>query len=142
MSANDLERNLVLLISWVQCSVQLCMKVIMAIAFGSLLLTGCSFFGIRSGSEQPQYQVIDNVDENLEVRLYASRLAAEVQVEESNEEKGRNAAFRVLFDYITGANIDQASIDMTTPVETSEQPRKIAMTAPVTQSGARDARKA
>jgi hypothetical protein len=80
--------------------------------------------------------VIDCEGENFEVRLYASRLAAEARVETSRNEDGRNAAFRLLFDYISGANSGEAGIDMTVPIESSENARKIAMTTPIETSSA------
>lgn len=112
------------------------MKTVLAIALGSLLMTGCTLFGIRSGYEQPQYQVIDAVSEDLEVRRYPPRLIAEARVETSGVEEGRNAAFRLLFDYISGANSGEAGIDMTVPVESAEASQKIAMTTPVATSSA------
>ncbi|MFT5439142.1 MAG: hypothetical protein ACI9MJ_001003 [Alphaproteobacteria bacterium] len=114
------------------------MKTFIAIAVGSLLLTGCSLFGVRSGYEQPHYEVSDRIGENLEVRRYGPRLAAEVRFEASPKMEGRRAAFRLLFDYISGANSSAASIDMTAPVEMSEDSRKIAMTTPVETSSATD----
>lgn len=116
------------------------MKRVLTIVLGSLLLTGCSLFGFRSGYEQPHYDVIDRAGENLEVRLYASRLAAEARIVASRKEDGRNATFRLLFDYISGANSGEAGIDMTAPVETTEASRKIAMTTPVETSSETDGR--
>jgi hypothetical protein len=40
----------------------------------------------------------------VEVRHYSSRLAAEATVEAGNAEADRNDGFRLLFDYISGAN--------------------------------------
>lgn len=67
--------------------------------------------------EQPAYKVIDRVAD-IEIRLYSPRLAAEV-VLPSDGERGRSAAFRLLFNYIAGAN------------RTSAGKSRIAMTAPV-----------
>ena len=52
---------------------------------GTILLTGCSVFGIRSGTEQPAYQVVAELGEAVEVRRYGPRLAAEVEVEAGDE---------------------------------------------------------
>lgn len=88
-------------------------------------------FGIRSGYEQAAYTVIDHVSERIEVRQYRPHLVAEAVVEASDEASGRSAAFRALFDYISGANRSQAKVAMTTPVETGSASEKIAMTVPV-----------
>lgn len=88
-------------------------------------------FGIRSGYEESAYTVIDRVNETIEVRQYRPQLVAEVVVEATDEKSGRSAAFRVLFDYISGANRSQAKVAMTAPVETGTASEKIAMTVPV-----------
>ncbi len=95
------------------------------------LVSGCSLFGVRSGYEQPAYQVVERQGDTIEVRRYPPRVAAEATVEGATDTAGRNAAFRLLFDYISGANRAAASIDMTTPVETARTSAKIAMTVPV-----------
>ncbi len=95
-------------------------------------------FGIRSGYEQPPYTVVEQIEETVEVRDYGSRLAAEATVEAGNAEAGRNDAFRLLFDYISGANQSQSEVAMTAPVEVVSE--KIAMTAPVETAVADDGR--
>jgi len=92
-------------------------------------------FGIRM-YEQPSYQIIDRLDHGIEIRHYATRLAAEVdQPGDDNADAGK--AFRLLFDYIAGANLtaDEASakIAMTAPVVV-HTPSKIATTDPVLRS--------
>ena len=62
-----------------------------------------------------------------EVRRYEKRTVAEVTYGEED------SGFRVLFDYISGANKGANEIDMTIPVTQSEE---IVMTVPVTQSSA------
>lgn len=96
----------------------------------ALLLTGCSVFGVRSGTEQTSYTVVARLDDNTEVRRYPPQLAAETAVA-PDESSGRNKAFRALFNYISGANRPQTTVAMTAPVETKPAPAKIAMTAPV-----------
>jgi hypothetical protein len=96
----------------------------------ALLLTGCSVFGVRSGTEQVSYTVIAHLDDNTEVRRYPPQLVAETSVTAPDESSARNKAFRVLFDYISGANRAQKKVAMTAPVETAA-PETIAMTAPV-----------
>jgi hypothetical protein len=97
----------------------------------ALLLTGCSVFGVRSGTEQASYTVVAHLDDNTEVRRYPPQLVAETSVTAPDESSGRNKAFRVLFDYISGANRAQQTVAMTAPVETAAAPEPIAMTAPV-----------
>ena len=74
--------------------------------------------------EEPNFTTIKKTDV-YEVRRYERRTVAEVTY--GNEDSG----FRVLFDYISGANKDIQEIQMTVPVT---QSKKIDMTVPVTQS--------
>jgi len=97
-----------------------------------LLATGCSVVGIRSGTEEPTYAVVDRIGD-VEVRQYGPRVAAQT-VTEGGEEETRNASFRRLADYIFGANRREEKITMTAPV--AQEPaggQTIAMTAPVAQ---------
>ena len=105
-----------------------------------VLVSGCSVFGIRSGYEQPPYTVLERIEETVEIRRYSSRLAAEATVEAGTAEAGRNEAFRLLFDYISGANQGQSKVAMTAPVEVGAEAEKIAMTAPVETAAAEDGR--
>lgn len=98
---------------------------------GLVLLSGCSLVGIRSGYEQPAYTVLERIGETVEIRRYDSRLAAETTVEASDAEAGRNAAFEILFDYISGANRGSSKVAMTTPVEAAAGAEKVTMTVPV-----------
>jgi len=98
---------------------------------GALLLSACSMFGVRSGTEQVSYVVIAELAEDSEVRRYPSRLVAETSVTAADEEEARNKAFRALFKYISGSNRSRAEVAMTSPVETAPGPAKIAMTVPV-----------
>ena len=74
--------------------------------------------------EEPNFTIIKKTDV-YEVRFYERRTVAEVTYGE------KNSGFRVLFDYISGANKDTQEIQMTVPVTQSTE---IDMTAPVTQS--------
>ena len=74
--------------------------------------------------EEPKFATIKKTD-IYEVRLYEKRTVAEVTYGEED------SGFRVLFDYISGANKGANEIDMTIPVTQSEE---IDMTVPVTQS--------
>ncbi len=98
-----------------------------------LVLSACSVFGVRSGTEEPRYTVIDHVAA-AEIREYGARLAAETTVTGSAE-SARSQGFRRLAAFIFGANRSSGTIPMTAPVGQSEAARTIAMTAPVAQSG-------
>ena len=89
-------------------------------------------FGIRL-YEEPRYDVIDRIAHRVEIRRYAPRLAAEVELQVAGE-AGRSEAFQLLFAYIAGANRTSASghdkIAMTVPVEVRDK-EQMAMTVPV-----------
>jgi hypothetical protein len=89
-------------------------------------------FGIRL-YEEPRYELVDRVGDRIEIRRYAPRVAAQVELPTAGE-AGRNQAFRLLFSYIAGANRAASPADrriaMTSPVEVRE-PELIAMTTPV-----------
>ncbi len=89
-----------------------------------------SIFGINLGTEQPHYDVIARVGDNVEIRHYPARLAAETTVAGSSS-NARSEAFRLVAGYIFGANNGQQKIAMTSPVEISSPGSKIAMTSPV-----------
>ncbi len=82
---------------------------------GTLLLSACSVVGIRSGTEEPRYDVIERLGD-AELRAYAPRLAAETTVP-GTAEAARGEGFRRLAGYIFGG-------------------QQIAMTAPVSQAPA------
>lgn len=98
----------------------------------SLLLGACSTLGIRSGTEEPRFETVERLG-SVEIRRYASRIAAETEVPGA-EDAARNEGFRRLAGYIFGANARRDRIAMTAPVAQSPGER-IAMTAPVAQSG-------
>ena len=112
----------------------------MTAVIGAALVAGCSVFGIRSGTEQPTYSVVDRMGEDVEIRRYGERLAAEVTVDGADEMEARDAAFRILADYIFGANQTAEDIAMTAPVAVERRSEEIAMTAPVETSTTADGR--
>jgi hypothetical protein len=114
------------------------MRSIVVFALGFLLLAGCSLFGVRSGYEQPAYEVVERLGDAVEIRRYGPRLAAETVVAGPDDEAARNAAFRNLFDYISGANRAGEEVAMTVPVETAGRSAEIAMTAPIETAPAED----
>jgi hypothetical protein len=81
--------------------------------------------------EQPPYSVAKQHD-GFEIRSYAPYLVAETTAE-GDFESARNAAFRRLFDYISGGNKPGERIAMTVPVtsDASDRGEKIEMTVPV-----------
>lgn len=93
------------------------------------LLGACTVVGMRT-TEEPAFTVIARVGE-ADIRRYAPRLIAEVEVEGS-EQAARNQGFRPLAAYIFGENRAAERIGMTAPVAQSAGER-IGMTAPVTQ---------
>ncbi|MEQ8965631.1 MAG: heme-binding protein [Azospirillaceae bacterium] len=107
-------------------------------ALAALVLAGCSVVGVRSGTEEPRYSVVERVRgvEGVEIRRYAPRLAAETVVA-GGEEEARNVGFRRLAGYIFGDNRASETIAMTAPVaQEAVGSEKIAMTAPVAQEPA------
>ena len=74
--------------------------------------------------EEPEYSIVKKTDV-YEVRQYKKRTVAEVTYGEED------SGFRVLFDYISGANKGSKEVEMTIPVTQSTE---IDMTVPVTQS--------
>ncbi len=90
-------------------------------------------------TEQQPFELVRRYP-HFELRRYPAHVVAEVRVQASFDRAG-NAAFRHLFNYISGSNTASQKIAMTAPVlqGSGSQPdgssQKIAMTAPVLQSG-------
>lgn len=83
--------------------------------------------------EQPRFRVEQVlVADSIEVRRYEPYIVAEVVVPGPAEQAG-NQGFSYLGGYIFGKNKGDRKIAMTAPVTQSAQPVKIAMTAPVAQ---------
>jgi effector-binding domain-containing protein len=81
--------------------------------------------------EEAEYTVSSQQDE-FEIRLYTPSIVAEVIVN-GDFENASSAAFRKLFNYISGDNTRRDKIAMTAPVSQKPEPEKIAMTSPVGQ---------
>ena len=64
--------------------------------------------------EESSFNIIHQTDV-YEIRYYDDRLA--IQAAYNNQ----NSSFRILFNYISGENIDSKKIEMTTPVTLSEK---------------------
>jgi hypothetical protein len=85
-------------------------------------------------TEQQPYELVRRYA-HFELRRYPAHVVAEIQVNATFDRAG-NAAFRHLFNYITGSNTAQQKLAMTAPVIQGFGPsQKLAMTAPVLQSG-------
>lgn len=86
-------------------------------------------FGASWLFEQPAYTVTRDLGADVEIRAYGPAIAAETTAAAETKDKASAAAFRLLFDYITGANAGNQTVAMTAPVE--QRASLIAMTAPV-----------
>ena len=82
-------------------------------------------------AEEAKYTVVVQQGK-LEIREYAASIVAEVIVNDDFEDAS-GAAFRKLFNYISGDNTGRDKIAMTAPVAQKPGPEKIAMTSPVGQ---------
>ena len=83
------------------------------------------------GTEQPRYEVLERIGDNIEIRQYGPRVAAETTIDISKSDNVRGDAFRLIAGYIFGANKTREKVAMTSPVEIGSAGNKIAMTAPV-----------
>lgn len=102
----------------------------MVLAVSAALLLGVS---TAAAVDEPAHTRVWARD-GLELRRYAAYVVAEVEVEGDFRRAG-NLAFRPLFNFISGANVERRQIPMTAPV-TQAPGRRIPMTAPVTQQPA------
>ena len=85
-------------------------------------------------TEQQEYRVMTGRGV-VELREYAPCVVADVVVSGSAEQAG-SAAFRPLFEYISGANHGVEPLAMTAPVIQQPTSERLAMTAPVIQKAA------
>lgn len=102
-----------------------------SILFGATVLMASAATGVQAATEQPKYNVIDQVQSDIEIRRYLPRTVAEVVIPKTDGQSARRQAFRILAGYIFGKNRAKSKIAMTAPVETQGPGEKIAMTAPV-----------
>ena len=101
-----------------------------AVLIGASLL---QTFGLRVGTEQPHYVVLER-DGPVEIRRYDPRVAAQATVD-GDEVSARGRGFRMVAGYIFGGNQGRTEIAMTSPVAQGKG-QEIAMTSPVSQSPA------
>ena len=82
--------------------------------------------------EEPDFEVIKKFD-NIELRQYAPYVVAEVVLNATAAEAG-SQAFPILAGYIFGKNKGEKKLAMTAPVTQTAAPAHLDMTAPVTQA--------
>ena len=82
--------------------------------------------------EEPRFEVLRTV-KDVEIRQYEPYVVAEVVVPSGSTDAG-NRAFPILAGYIFGKNKGEKKMAMTAPVTQTAAPMKMEMTAPVTQS--------
>lgn len=86
--------------------------------------------------EEPDHEVIRSFD-NVELRQYAPYVVAEVVLNTSAEDAGKQA-FPILAGYIFGKNKGEKKFAMTAPVTQTAAPMRMDMTAPVTEAATAD----
>jgi hypothetical protein len=91
------------------------------------------FAPLAMAIEEPRYEVLRSLGDQVELRRYAPYVVAEVVMPTTSQNAG-NQAFPILAGYIFGKNKGERTMAMTAPVTQQPQPVKLAMTAPVTQS--------
>jgi len=80
-------------------------------------------------TEQQPYELVQRYA-HFELRRYPAYAVAEIEVNATFDRAG-NAAFRPLFNYISGSNTAQRKLAMTAPViQEPGASQKLAMTAP------------
>jgi hypothetical protein len=83
--------------------------------------------------EEPDFEVIRQLDASVELRRYAPYVVAEVVLDVPPEDAG-SQAFPILAGYIFGKNMGERKFAMTAPVTQTAAPVRMDMTAPVTQA--------
>jgi SOUL heme-binding protein len=87
--------------------------------------------------EEPAYQVVRALADDVELRQYGAYTVAEVSITGAADEAGHQA-FPILAGYIFGKNKGDKTMAMTAPVTQAATPVKMAMTAPVAQTATAD----
>jgi len=101
-------------------------KSLTLIAFGL-----ASPFGFNIGIEEPQYRVVETLNNGIEIREYGNRIAAETTATGNDPDKARSEGFEIIAGYIFGKNKNKQSIAITSPVEINSKGKLIEMTSPV-----------
>ena len=84
--------------------------------------------------EEPEFEVIRKLDSAVELRMYAPYVVAEVVLDSTAEEAG-SRAFPILAGYIFGKNKGERKLAMTAPVTQSAVPARLQMPVPLMPSG-------
>ncbi len=108
-------------------------RTLLAGALAGLPLAGTAT--MAQAIEEPGFELVRQLGEQIELRRYAPYVVAEVLVDANAGDAG-SQAFPILAGYIFGKNKGERKMAMTAPVTQSAAPMKMAMTAPVTQSAA------
>jgi hypothetical protein len=109
-------------------------RILSAAMLGRMVWSILAAVPLRSQAiEEPDYQVIRQLDSHVELRQYAPYVVAEVDLKATAEDAG-SQAFPILAGYIFGKNKGERRFAMTAPVTQSATPVKMEMTAPVTQA--------
>jgi hypothetical protein len=109
-------------------------RILSATLLGPLFWLTLAAMPLRSHAiEEPDYQVVRQLDHDVELRQYAPYVVAEVELKATAEDAG-SQAFPILAGYIFGKNKGERKFAMTAPVTQSATPVKMEMTAPVTQA--------
>ena len=83
--------------------------------------------------EEPTFEVVRRIGDDIEIRQVKPYVVAEVVVDAPADKAG-NEAFPILAGYIFGKNKGERKLEMTAPVTQAAQPVKMDMTVPVTQT--------
>lgn len=97
----------------------------------TVLLAGCSVFGIRTADE-PNYQMLNDYG-HIQIRQYPALVVAQTEVTADYKNSSSSQGFQRLAGYIFGNNKKQQKIVMTAPVIQEQETETMAMTAPVIQ---------
>jgi len=90
---------------------------------------------VSQAIEEPAYTV-ERAGPEMEIRAYEPYVVAEVVVQGTADEAS-SQAFSMLAGYIFGKNRGERKMAMTAPVTQTAEPVKMDMTAPVTQTAAK-----
>lgn len=82
--------------------------------FSTLILI-CSI-SLCLAIEEPTYQVLQQLGNNMEIRKYSSTKWVSTKVDSTPNNVGTTNMFYSLFNYISGANSNKQKMDMTAPV--------------------------
>jgi len=94
----------------------------------SFSLAGCCVVGENNVETAPYTKITDSQETQIEVREYPDMILASTSMRGGD----RDGAFKRLFGYISGENVNAEDIDMTAPVIMDDAKSvEIAMTAPV-----------